>query len=236
MRAPLRKLTKSALDLLFPLQCLGCHQGGRLLCPTCVATLPRLMPPYCSVCGQPATDRLCRRCAVMPLEVNGLRAPFLMEGLIREAIHDFKYRNVRAAAPELAQLLADYLASNPMLGEIIVPVPMHSSDLRGRGYNQSALLARELSKLTGLPVNERLLARIRKTARQVDLPRQERLRNVAGSFASTGDATGQAILLVDDVATTGSTMSACAAALRAAGAVSVWGLALAREAQSHGNR
>jgi ComF family protein len=153
-----------------------------------------------------------------------------MEGPIREAIHKLKYRNLRAAAPELGSLLADYLATTPVPGGVIVPVPLHSHRLRSRGYNQSALLARELGKLTGLPVNERLLARTKDTPPQVSAANQEeRRRNVAGGFACVGDAAGQAVLLLDDVVTTGSTMSACAAALKAAGTASVWGLALARE-------
>ena len=232
MKSRLRQLTNSALDLLFPLRCLGCRREGRLLCPACTASLPRLLPPYCAVCAQPATSQRCRRCSIMPLEVDGLRAPFLFlkEGLIRAAIHDFKYRNVRAAAPELGRLLADYLESNPMPGKIIVPVPLHPLRLRWRGYNQSALLARELGKATGSPVNEQLLARIKNTPPQVDVTGRERRNNVAGSFDCIGDATAQAVLLVDDVATTGGTMSACAAALKAGGAASVWGLVLAREA------
>ena len=231
MKSRLRKLTNAALDLLFPLRCLGCRKEGKLLCPACVATLPQLLPPYCAMYANPATDRQCRRCAVMPLEVDGLRAPFLMEGTIRDAVHSLKYRNLRAAAPELGQLLAQYLDSHPMPVKVIVPVPLHPRRLRSRGYNQSELLARELGKLTGLPVNNRLLARTKNTPSQVSLANQEeRRRNTAGSFACAGDAAGQKILLLDDVATTGSTISACAAALKTGGAASVWGLVLAREA------
>ena len=231
MKSQLSRLTNSALDLLFPLQCLGCRKEGKLLCPACLGAMPRLSPPYCAVCANPASDGPCGRCAVMPLEVDGLRAPFLMEGLAREAVHSLKYRNVRAAAPELGRLLAEYLDSHPMPGEVIVPVPLHPRRLRSRGYNQSELLARELGKLTGLPVNNRLLARTKNTPPQVSLANQgERRRNAAGSFACTGDPAGQNVLLLDDVATTGSTISACAAALKAAGAASVWGLVLAREA------
>lgn len=228
MKNLLSRLTSSTLDLLFPLQCLGCRRGGGLLCPACIATLPRLTMPYCPVCAQPGTDKRCRGCVADPPKIDGLRAPFLMKGLIREAIHDFKYHGVRGAAPELGSLLAQYLDSHSIPGEVLVPVPLHPRSLRRRGYNQSALLARELGKRTGLPVNEQLLIRIKNTPRQVDLPSRERRSNVVGSFTCSSDAAGAAILLVDDVATTGSTMSACAAALKVAGAASVWGLVLAR--------
>jgi len=156
-----------------------------------------------------------------------------MEGAIKEAIHAFKYRNIRAAAPELGQLLAQYLEAHPMPGEVLAPVPLHPRWLRSRGYNQAALLARELGKLSGLPVNERLLSRTKNTPPQVQTSnREERRRNMAGSFKCNIDACGLSVILVDDVTTTGSTLSACAAALKEAGAVSAWGLALAKEGLS----
>jgi ComF family protein len=153
-----------------------------------------------------------------------------MEGAIREAIHGFKYRGIRAAAPELGQLLASYLKSSPLTGDVLVPVPMHRHRLRSRGYNQAALLARELGKLTGRLVNEDLLIRTEDTPPQVQSGgRLERARSVEGSFRCVDDASGLSLILIDDVTTTGSTLSACAGALKDAGAASVWGLALAKE-------
>lgn len=153
-----------------------------------------------------------------------------MEGAIEQAIHSFKYRGVRAAAPELGRLLTGYLAEHPMPGDVLVPVPLHPRRLRNRGYNQSALLARELAKHTGLALARNALVRIKDAPPQVEAssPSQRR-SNVEGSFQCTGEVTGQKMILVDDVATTGSTLSACAASLKAAGARSVWGLVLARE-------
>ena len=111
-----------------------------------------------------------------------------------------------------------------------MPVPLHSRRIRHRGYNQSLLLARELAKLTGLDLDEKLLVRIKDTPPQVGASRSQRRGNVEGSFRCQRDVSGKALILVDDVATTGSTLSACATALKAAGAATVWGLALAREA------
>lgn len=230
MRGLLSKAAANALDLLFPLRCLGCGKEGTLICNACVAGVPRLSPPFCAVCAQPVSGKRCRRCAEVSLEVDGIRSPFLMEGVIREAVHSLKYHHVRAAAAQLGQLLARYLLSHPVPGEVMAPVPLHPRRLRSRGYNQSALLAREVSKLTGLPVNENLLVRIKDAPPQVRVGSwEERRQNVAGGFQCVGDVRRQTVMLIDDVVTTGSTMSACAAALKSAGATSVWGLALARE-------
>jgi ComF family protein len=224
------KITETALDLLFPLHCLGCQKAGKLLCQTCISNLPELKPPYCPICAQPGACRRCLWCSTTSSKIDGIRAPFLMEGAIKEAIHAFKYRNIRSAAPELGQLLAQHLKSHPMPGEVLAPVPLHPRRLRSRGYNQATLLARELGKRYGLPVNERLLAQTQNTPPQVQTSsREERHHNMAGSFECISKAGGLTVILVDDVTTTGSTLSACAAALKEGGAASVWGLALAKE-------
>lgn len=155
----------------------------------------------------------------------------MLEGVVRDAIHDLKYRNLRAAAPCLGRLLARWLESARVPGEVLVPVPLHRRRLRERGYNQSAMLAREVGKATGLPLVEGALLRVRDSVPQVSLSsRQERARNVDGSFRCGPRMDGAGIILVDDVVTTGSTMSACAEALKSAGASAVWGIALARQA------
>ena len=230
MKNPLTRLGLYALDFVYPSQCFGCGNEGSFLCARCETSLPRLKPPYCQKCAQPVPPgTLCSQCATAPPALDGIRAPFLMEGAIREAVHSLKYRNLRAAAPTLGRLLAQWLKSTPLSGEVLVPVPLHKRRLRVRGYNQSALLAKEVAKSTGLPMKEDLLIRTRDTPPQVSLSLQERIGNVEGSFELARDGRGLKIILVDDVVTTGSTLSACGTALRAGGADSVWGLALARE-------
>ena len=111
-----------------------------------------------------------------------------------------------------------------------MPVPLHSRRLRRRGYNQAMLLARELGKLSGLEVNDGLLTRIKDSPPQAEaISLEQRRLNVADSFDCRGDTAGAKIILIDDVATTGNTLSACAEALKGAGASSVWGLTLARQ-------
>lgn len=150
---------------------------------------------------------------------------------MRQAIHQLKYRNLRAISSRLAELLFDYLESNPFPGEAIIAVPLHPRKLRQRGYNQSGLLARELGKLTQLPTMQDCLIRVREAQPQVKAANaEERRRNVANAFlCQDGKASGRSIILVDDVCTSGSTLEACAAALKGKGATSVWGLTLARE-------
>ena len=144
--------------------------------------------------------------------------------------YDLKYRNIRAAAPDLAQLLADFLNTNRVPGDMLVPVPLHRSAERRRGYNQSKLLAREMAKLTGLQLAGHGLRRTRNTEPQVSMDSLDQWRtNMDGAFECVDGLAGRPILLIDDVVTTGSTMSACAEALKASGAASVWGLALARQ-------
>ena len=224
------KLTSSALELLFPLQCLGCQREGNLLCAQCRDGLEKLNPPWCNVCARPSPRSLCNFCRRTPLAIDGIRAPYLMQGTVQQAIYSLKYRSVRAIAPELAELLARFMTRRPIAGGLLVPVPLHPRRLRSRGYNQSALLARELGKLTGLPVDEGLVSRTRNAPPQVNAASQEQRRsNVENGFRCTADVSGMELILVDDVATTGSTLSACAAALKDAGAASVWGLTVARE-------
>lgn len=142
-----------------------------------------------------------------------------------------KYHNLKAISKPLAQLLAGYLKLNPIPGEILVPVPLHRQRLRERGYNQSSLLAQGLSRLTNLPVVEGCLIRFKNTPPQARTATAEaRQRNVADAFICRDRRfEGKQVLLIDDVCTSGATLEACAVALKAGGATSVWGLTLARE-------
>jgi ComF family protein len=219
------------LDFLLPLRCLGCGKEGSLICPSCCETLPRVKLPLCQRCGDTVSEGiLCRNCINYPLTIDGIRSVFLFQGTVRQAILQLKYKHLKAVSAPLAQLLVEFLHSRPMKGEVIVPVPLHPKRLRQRGYNQASLVAEELNKLIGLPVAEDALIRVQDAVPQARTrSAQERRQNVKDAFACHQELEGKQILLIDDVCTTGATLDACATALKAAGASSVWGLTVARE-------
>ena len=247
MRFLLSRFPRYTLDFLFPLSCVVCGKEGKFICEGCEPALTRLSQPYCRVCANPGTRGICRWCFNDPLNLDGIRAPYLFEGPVREAVYSLKYRGVRAAAPEMGRLLARYLDTHPFESraafesnlpphtaatpvDLIVPAPLHAKRLRDRGYNQAELLARSLSKEAGIPLDTSSLVRVKHSGPQVGESRERRRSNVDGSFRCDTDMTGKSVIVVDDVATTGSTLSACASALKNSGASDVWGLALAREA------
>ena len=226
------KLKGMALDLLFPQHCVGCGKEGEFLCYSCRQSLPRITPPLCPRCGRPQPSGiLCPSCVSWSAKIDGIRSPFRFDGAMREAVHQLKYRNLRALAVPLAKLLQDYLITNPVPAEVLVPVPLHRKRLRERGYNQSSLLARQLGKLANLPIVDDCLIRQRHAPPQARTATvEERQSHVTDAFACRDHRLrDKQVLLIDDVSTSGATLDACAAALKVAGATSVWGLVMARE-------
>jgi ComF family protein len=173
----------------------------------------------------------CRQCAHNPLQfIDGIRAAaYFEDNPIRPAIHFLKYRNHKAIAQILGQLLVNACQKYGVETDVVVPVPLHPTRLRERGYNQSELLANEVGALLNLPVDTHRLQRTRHTKSQMKLGATERHQNVADAFACQGQALlGRTVLLIDDVCTTGSTLDACACALKQHGVTSVWGVTLAK--------
>jgi len=228
----LNRLKDTVLDLFFPPWCVGCGVRGSFLCLSCQSSLPRILPPICARCGRPlSAGTLCTSCEDRPLEIEGVRSVFRFEGAARQAILSFKYKNVKALAAPLAQLMAEYLCAHPLPADALVPVPLHPRRLRERGYNQSSLLAQELSKLALLPLVEGSLLRLKNTPPQARTKSANgRQSNVTGAFICRDRRLeGERVILIDDVCTSGATLDSCATALKAAGATSVWGLTVARE-------
>lgn len=233
-------VTQELWDILFPLSCLGCKAKGVWICPVCIARLPRRLEQQCPLCRKRSTPsgQVCFECLDTTPALDGLFvASFYQDSLLPYAIHTFKYRFIPDLAVPLGQFLGSTLEKSAVpLPDVIVPVPLHPRRLRFRGFNQSALLARILSQtLTPgleIPLLE-VLIRTRYTKPQMKTgSRAERLDNLRNAFAVApgGEMTlsGKSLWLVDDVATTGTTLAECAAVLKRHGARSVFGIVLAR--------
>lgn len=212
--ALVNRLSGLGLDLLFPRRCAGCGVEGSLLCIKCQRSLPPLDHPI-----------------TRTPDIDGIRSLFAYGGVMRQAILHLKYYDVKALAAPLAQLLKRSLDSEPLPFDMLIPVPVHPRRLRERGYNQSTLIARELSKLISVPLADGVLIRRKNTPPQARTPSlEERQRNVDGAFyCRRHNLKGKHILLIDDVCTSGATLGACASVLKSVGAASVWGLTLAKE-------
>ncbi len=238
-RAPGRWLG-AVVDALLPPRCLACvatvDVPGRL-CPRCWSGVDFIVPPYCAACGFPfdfdeGEAALCGACAGKAPAFDRARSAMCFNGVARDLVHGFKYRDQTHTAPALAAWLVraggDLLAD----ADAITPVPLHRLRLFTRRFNQAALLAREVARGAGKAFAPDLLARARWTRSQVGLTGRARLANVRGAFAvrprRRGSVAGARIVLVDDVMTTGATAAACATALRRGGAERVDVLTLAR--------
>ncbi|HMA34647.1 MAG TPA: double zinc ribbon domain-containing protein [Chloroflexia bacterium] len=239
--APARLIT-ALLDLIYPRQCGGCGGLGTWLCPRC---LDQMAPParpgwVCARCARPLLPAPTGLYCPDLCDTGGLTAVLcsgLFAGPLREAIHHLKYSRWRVLAAPLAALLAATCRATPLpWAESVVPwllpVPLHPRRQRARGFNQAALLAASLAARLGWPLLPGL-TRVRFTDSQVGLSAAERAVNLEDAFAWRGAPLPRApLVLVDDVYTTGVTMSLCAEVLRARGAGPVYGLALARTEHS----
>ncbi len=221
------------LNLLFPPTCAVCKQVGSVLCERCLQGLPRLSDRVCGWCGR-AVKRpfsLCAACQKRPFPLQTIHATFQYVSPVKELIHKLKYENTFALAAPLGQAMAAALSLPEGAITAVVPVPLHPKREQKRGYNQSMLLAQQLCDQHAIPLIPDALRRVRFTRPQIELGADQRQQNVQQAFAATPTLVfGQHILLIDDVCTTGATLSACAEALLDAGAASVSAYCLARAA------
>lgn len=218
----------SLLDTLVatfaPHDCLGCGAEGLLLCRAC-ADMLSAVPERCYRCKRLSTGALtCKSCRSSS-QLHKVRAAAVYDNLARDIVWRLKFHGARSAAAEIAGLLLPYAANEPA---ILVHIPTASSRVRQRGYDQARLLARELSRLSGLP-HCSLLARVGQH-HQVGANREKRITQLSSAFRAVNVATvqGAHIVLIDDVLTTGATLEAAAKVLKAAGAKRVDGLVFAQ--------
>ena len=218
---------------LFPAVCLLCGAPGthrRDLCSGCDGDLPRNLKA-CRRCAQPLTSGgslICGQCQRHPPVFDSMTAPFCYDPPIDGLIRDLKFRGHLPAGQLLGELLGDDLEQRRLpLPQGIVPVPLHLSRLRQRGFNQSLELARPLAKRFGLPILAGSVHRLRPTPPQSQLDLRQRLTNVRGAFAARRSIEARHLAIVDDVVTTGSTVTELAQVLRQAGVerIDVWACA-----------
>ncbi len=235
-------LLKALVDILFPPLCHCCKayipgQADIHICADCREKIRVIASPLCPLCGLPharegGIDHLCGTCLTERRPFERARAAFEFDGPVQDLVHRFKY----GKKPHLSRplgLLTSRLQEefgNAPAADFIVPVPLHDRRLRARGFNQSQLLGAVVAKQWGVPLSVDNLRRLRWTDPQTGLNAEERARNVRGAFgvARPERFDGKRLLLMDDVFTTGSTVTECARELKRAGAREVSVLTVAR--------
>ena len=230
-----------ALNLIFPPLCVSCRMRvgeAHALCAACWNAISFIEGPLCSGCGSPfevdpGSDTLCGACLARPHDFRQARSLFRYDDASKPLILAFKHGDRLDHAPAFARWLER--TGRPLFAdaELLVPVPLHRWRLWKRRYNQAAVIAEGLAKVTGLPHDPLVLEKRRSTKSQGEMPSAKaRRRNVLNAFRVAPERAarvrGRNIILVDDVFTTGATLNACARALKRAGAARVDALTLAR--------
>lgn len=238
----LRKAGDLFLHIFFPRTCFCCgrdipFKNPALLCKTCTEKLEPVEGLVCQRCGLPLKSGgahcfNCRGGKAAKYKCSYIRSALCFNEPSRALVHAFKYEKYVCAAKFFAPLMYKTFKANPPYfeAELIVPVPIHKSRLRKRGFNQALLLAEELSKYVNIPTED-ILLRARRTKSQTALNRVERKENIKDAFALKEGAKvkGKAVILIDDVCTTGATLEECARVLKKAGAREVLALTALRE-------
>jgi ComF family protein len=239
----LRRLIKGLVDIVYPRVCLACKNKLKssppdsLICAECWVKIKRNLPPFCHCCGRrleksSLAKNICSECLKKKLYFDRAFSPCIYDGVIKELIHEFKYKGKDYLGLILSRLMIDFIKEYnlPMdCLDFIVPIPLHKTRLREREFNQAEILAESIAKEFNKQALCHILLRHRHTKTQTELETHQRLLNVKGSFSVNKfeDIIGKNILLVDDVLTTGATSSEAAFCLKDAGANIVFVLTLA---------
>jgi len=231
------------LDFVYPINCRICFckldyksLDSGTICPDCWKKVEYLHLPYCLRCGHPAGDGFSEKCEeckkFRPVYFIKARGIAKYSGVLRKAIHFWKYGFKEEMKKPLVQIIEKYIQTNTELDsfDIIIPVPLHPIKFREREFNQAEILAEPFSDYFGIPVISDILYRTRYTRPQMELSADERFKNVEGLFALRNPAivNGKKILLIDDVMTTGATVNACSKVLKEAGCLDIYIVVLAR--------
>ncbi|MEI6511724.1 MAG: ComF family protein [bacterium] len=232
----IRSIGSGISDLLYPPRCAVCRQLGLpSYCDDCLKQIIYIEQPFCTCCGLPGQSKLCRECLAGNRAFTSARGVGYYRATLATALKTFKYNASLSLVEPLGKLMTDFLDTEigqDVAGvEMVMPVPIHLSRHKKRGFNQARLLAEPVAKHLGLPLSDALLLRTKRTLPQVDLTPEQRRENVSDAFEvrMPSEIKGRRILLVDDIMTTGSTVTSCSKTLLSAGASSIYVLALARE-------
>jgi competence protein ComFC len=236
------------LDFLFPKYCVNCKKIGSYLCPNCFSYLSFDVNDICLVCKRQSFNGFTHPRCLSKYSIDGAFSALNYKGVAKKLVYKFKYKpHLTDLKTVLSDLFYEALIQkegfNAILDyqPILVPIPLHQSKLKSRGYNQAEILAESLAQNLNLPSTlssgqkgktQNLLERTRDTRSQVGLKQEERQENMKNAFRISNNQfpiSNNQFLLVDDVLTTGSTLLEAAKVLKKAGAKKVWGITLARD-------
>jgi len=225
------------LDFIFPKRCVQCKKVGSFLCENCFAYLSYDVKSLCLVCQRPIPDGLTHKVCLGKYKIDGSFSAIPYNKTAKKLIYNFKYKPYLSSLNQfLGDLLYEALLQNESFQRLLkssknwvfVPIPLHSSRLRIRGYNQSEILCDELSRRFNLKTYD-LLKRVKETKTQVGLKLKDRKKNIKGAFEVSSKLSGMSAFLVDDIVTTGSTLLEAANVLKRGGIGKVIGITLARD-------
>ena len=233
-------LLRAITSLFYPPVCTICAAStdrDEYLCHDCHAKTPRISTPFCATCSEPFSGAIsgpfaCANCAHRRLYFQAAVAVYRSRGIVRRVVHDFKYKQQIHLRHLVGRWLCHAVEDERLRGrrfDVIVPVPLHPARERERGFNQASLLAHLLGERIVTPIKP-VLERVRYTTTQTAFDRSERMENLHGAFRlrRKTNVQGLRVLLVDDVLTTGATLSECAHVLKKAGARFVFAATAAR--------
>jgi len=238
----LKTLLAKVSGLIYPDICQICENEKATseesyVCRSCRSKIKYIEPPFCEQCGKPyegyiTTSFICSDCRSSKIYFSQARSVAVYDDVIKKAIHLYKYKSALWIEPILAEMLIESIKTDSDWSErdAIIPVPLHFVKRNERGFNQSERLSTRISKATGIPLNTKLLKRVKYTETQTTLDRSRRSENVKNAFDvkdKSGWLKGKKLILIDDVLTTGATVNECERVLRKAGAidVAVWTVA-----------
>jgi len=233
-------LMSGCLSLVYPPSCYLCNTLNRTtsqcenLCPACAEKLNKNIPPFCQKCSRhvPPDQALCKNCQKYPLHFDFAWSCYLLNPALRSLLHKYKYHHKTELRTTFTKMMIDFISTYNLdihQFDAIIPIPLFHSKLRERGFNQSLYLAKNIAQAYHISLRSDILIKRRATQNHVDLNQKERWTNIQGAFTikHSGWLKNKHILIIDDILTTGATVSQASQSLKKAGACTIGILTLA---------